>query len=109
MAPSSQEIRVLALALEDLSDFRHSFTRHSALFRSLDDRFSVVGQLRPLLTTFDDILIKAVSIYPSRSGWRGRAALNRRAFRRRSEIVESELRRSWNQQYDLLFQLQTLF
>ena len=48
------------------------------------------------------------AFHPNRDAWRGRAWLSPQAFWQRTLLAERELR-VWSGEYDLIFQLQTLF
>jgi len=100
--------RILGAALEPLDDYRLTKTRTSRLFVELERLFPITGFIRPQLAGPEDWTSKLRAFHPNRDAWRGRAWLSPEAFRRRTSLAERELQ-AWAGEYDLVFQLQTLF
>ncbi len=100
--------RLLGAALEPLEDYRQATTRTSRLFIELERSFPIVGFVQPALVGPQDWTAKLRAFHPRRDAWRGRAWLSPQAFWQRTLLAERELR-VWSGEYDLIFQLQTLF
>jgi alpha-maltose-1-phosphate synthase len=100
--------RLLGAALEPLEDYKQAATRTSRLFIELERSFPIVGFVQPALVGPQDWTAKLRAFHPKRDAWRGRAWLSPQAFWQRTLLAERELR-VWSGEYDLIFQLQTLF
>ncbi|HEY7018486.1 MAG TPA: glycosyltransferase family 4 protein [Gaiellaceae bacterium] len=100
--------RLLGAALEQLHAYKEKPTVSSALFVELERLFPLAGFIRPTIHGPPDWTAKALAFHPSREAWRGRASLSPLAFRQRTEVAERQLTRREGE-YDLVFQLQTLF
>ena len=102
------ETRLLGAALEPLEDYRRAATRTSRLFIELERQFPIVGFVQPALVGPQDWTAKLRAFHPKRDAWRGRSWLSPQAFWQRTLLAERELR-VWEGEFDLVFQLQTLF
>ena len=100
--------RLLGASLEPLDDYQRAATRTSRLFIELERLFPISGFVRPVLAGPQDWSAKLRAFHPKRDAWRGRAWLSPQAFRQRTLLAERELQ-VWDGEYDLVFQLQTLF
>src|SRR5687768_16891696 len=82
--------------------------RFGQVLFELDRLFSVVGHVRPDVSTPFDYRNKLRHFHPDRHTWRGRAGLSPSIFHERTRAVERELTRR-EDEFDLVFQTQTLF
>ena len=100
--------RLLGAALEPLHSYQDGGTRISRLFVELEQLFPLAGFIQPTSHGPGDWAAKALAFHRNRDAWRGRAWLSPLAFRLRTAAAERELERR-DGDYDLVFQLQTLF
>lgn len=107
--PSAAGLRVLGVAVPDVSDWRESLPqgKWSQFYGELAKRLELVGVVRPELSQADQYLIRARAFHPRMSRWRPRAGFNRSLVMRRTEAVQRGLSR-YESSYDLIMQLQTL-
>ena len=101
------DLRILGLSMEPVT-LDEDAAKNTGLFAALDRRFDVVGIVRPLRPRLEEYAARLRHVYPTRDGWRARAGLNQRAFRRRSALVERELE-ARDGDYDVIVQWQTVF
>lgn len=106
---SDERTRILGLSMDPVADFRGAgLGKNAGLFAALDRRFGVVGVARPALPRLERYLHKLRWVHPDRQRWFTRAGFHPWVFRRRSAIVERELRRRAGH-YDAIVQLGALF
>jgi hypothetical protein len=89
------EVRVLGVALPDVSDWRQPqpIGKWSQFFAALAERGSLVDVVRPHLPAREEYLNLALSIRPQRRAWLARAGFNRRHLAKLNGELERELLR----------------
>lgn len=107
--PPTAGLRVLGVAMADVSDWRDAVPRGkwSPFFGALARRFELVDVVRPELARGDRYLNLARAFHPRARRWRARAGFNGSVVRKRTEAVQVGLG-SYHGSYDLIMQLQTL-
>lgn len=109
-AAGAEEVRIVGLELEPVSDFRTQHTRQAGVYRALDARpeFQVVGVAMPTIARPLLRLIQLAYFRPERNRWRARSGLSSAGFRARTRSAD-RLLTSYADAFDVVLQFGATF
>jgi glycosyltransferase involved in cell wall biosynthesis len=109
MSASERSMRILGVALPDVSDWREPLPagKWSQFFGALAARLSLIDVIQPRPTTLERRLNLARNVRPGRAQWLARAGFNPRHLAAVNASLEQQLVAHAGA-YDLIVQLQTL-
>ncbi len=103
----SGQMRLFTLSLQPVDEYRTRYSRWSGLFEVFEQRYQLVFA-RPELTSRELWGARLRRLHPRRSTLLARAGFSEDVFARRSRHAEEALS-AHEDEFDLVFQLQTLF